>query len=318
MLLFLGIDGGATRTVAWVGNEQGKVVGRFEAGPSNPLKVGFEAAQKELLRASRGALRQARSSRSGVAGLKREAKPALVAVCAGIAGVDRRQLHRRLLAWLRSYIPARHHLLTVDAAIALRAALGDKPGVIVISGTGSIAYGQEELGHIERAGGWGIPFDDLGSGYDLGRKAIMSALQQFDGRGPRTDLTQLICRSLGLEQIIQIVPHPPVQQGVAALFPLVLRAARQGDKVAKDLCRRAGLDLATLARAVVERYGWRRRTFTIVMAGGVLKSSPLIRDVFARSVRSFAPRAELEILRREPVEGALELARSVAVPHRTS
>jgi N-acetylglucosamine kinase-like BadF-type ATPase len=325
---YLGIDGGGTRTTAWVSDARGNVLARCEAGPCNPLKVGFEAAQRELLRAARAALSQARSA----AALRESAPPRargkrgavpggryrgldLDAVCAGVAGVDRRQAHRRFFAWLRGAIPARHHLLTVDAAIALRAAVGTAPGIIVISGTGSIAYGQDERGNIRRAGGWGIPFDDLGSGYDLGRRAVVSALQDFDGRGQPTCLTRHLCLALGLKKIIEVVPLHLSQHQIAALFPLVLEAARKKDKVARSLCYQAGIDLANLARAAIQRFGWQRRAPMVVCAGGVLRSSPLIRRAFSRHVRALAPRAAIRLLRREPVEGALDFARDLANPH---
>ena len=330
MSYFLGIDGGGTRTTAWVADERGTVLARAEAGPSNPVKAGFEAAQREILRAARKALalaaRYARHSRS------RPGMPAVIhgqpagrridrrykkgviyeAVCAGVAGVDRLPVHRRLYSWLRRAIPAQRHMLTGDAAIALRAAVGEAPGIIVISGTGSIACGQDECGRILRAGGWGIPFDDRGSGYDLGRKALGAALQDFDGRGRPTALTRTICRALDLENITQVVLKPLTQQQIAALFPLVVQAARQKDQVARSLCNQAGMDLADLAIAVIQRFGWRRRAFPVVCAGGVLKSSVMIRAVFARHVRAFAPRVRVRLLRREPAEGALDFARALA------
>jgi len=314
MAYFLGIDGGGTRTTAWLADEAGAVRARATAGPSNPLKVGFAAAQRELLRAARAAVAavpRLRDRRAMAASTRRNSGIFLDAVCAGLAGVDRPQVHRPLLAWLRKAIPARHHLLTVDAALTLRAALGDAPGIIVIAGTGSIAYGQDEQGHILRAGGWGIPFDDLGSGYDLGRKAIAASLQDYDGRGLHTLLTRKICRVLGLENITQVVMKPLPQDRIAALFPLVLEAARRGDEVARRLCYQAGMDLSDLTFTVIRQFGWRKRHFRVFCAGGVFKSSATIRAAFKGFVRSSAPRAEVHLLRREPVEGALELARSL-------
>ena len=325
MAYFLGIDGGGTRTTAWLADEAGRVVARGTAGPSNPLKVGFAAAQRELLRAARAAV--ATVNRSMIdRGLFRRRKPTvrrtltvatchnvgLEAVVAGLAGVDRPQVRGPLLAWLRKAIPARHHLLTVDAALALRAALGDAPGIIVIAGTGSIAYGQDEQGRILRAGGWGIPFDDLGSGYDLGHKAVAAALQDYDGRGPHTLLSRGICRALGLQNITQVVMKPLAQDGIAALAPLVLEAARRGDGAARILCNQAGMDLADLALSLIRKFGWRKRRFRVFCTGGVFKSSAIIGAAFKHCVRSAAARAEVQLLRREPVEGALELARRLA------
>jgi N-acetylglucosamine kinase-like BadF-type ATPase len=234
-----------------------------------------------------------------------------MAVCAGVAGVDRAAVSRPLLAWLRKAIPAEYHCLTTDAAIALHAALGTAAGMIVIAGTGSIAYARNHRGETLRAGGWGASFDDLGSAYDLGRKAIMAALRDFDGRGARTVLTSRICRALKLTDITQVVLKKLEIQQVAALFPLVSEAARQGDRVARRLCAHAGYDLAQMALALAPRVG-RRRMLPIVCAGGVFRSSPTLRRSFARYVHQRTPSARVRLLQREPVEGALAMARKLA------
>jgi len=312
MPLFLGIDGGGTRTTAWLADDRGSILGRAITGPSNPLKVGFEAAKRELVRAARLAMRQAglRTSRATVS-YPRGALP-VEAVCVGLAGVDRPQVYRPLSAWLRKLIPARCHLLTSDADIALRAAIGDSPGIIVVSGTGSIAYGRDARGRVLRSGGWGVPFDDAGSGYDLGRKAIVAALRDYDGRGPRTQLMAKVCEALRLPDITRVVLRPLTPQEIAALFPLVLTAARRQDFVAQQLCEEAGRDLADLAIALLRRLGWLRRVVVIVCAGGIFRASTRIRRSFARHLRRQAPRARVLLLRHPPVEGALALARDLS------
>ncbi|HEV2492267.1 MAG TPA: BadF/BadG/BcrA/BcrD ATPase family protein [Terriglobia bacterium] len=297
----LGIDGGGTRTTAWLTNERGRVVARAEAGPSNPLKVGFESAECELLRAARLAKRRAHVN-----------EDVLGAVCVGLAGVDRPQVHRPLLTWLHKSIPARHHLLTSDAAIALQAAVGDSPGIMVISGTGSIGYGRDQHGRVLRSGGWGTTFDDVGSGYDLGRKAIGAALRALDGRGRRTRLESKVCRALHLHDITQVILRPLAPHQIAALFPLVLEAARDGDRVARELCEDAGRELADIAVALLDRFGWRRRRVPVACSGGVFASSLQIRRSFARHLRRRAPHARVILLRRPAVEGAIALARALA------
>jgi N-acetylglucosamine kinase-like BadF-type ATPase len=305
MACFLGIDGGGTRTTAWLGDERGRVLAKAVAGPSNPLKVGFEACQREILRAARKAVE---------AGLPRQAggiRPPLCAVVLGLAGTDRPPVHRKLSGWLRRAIPARRRVLTSDAAIALDAAIGNSPGIIVISGTGSIAYARDERGRVLRAGGWGTLYDDAGSGYDLGRKAIVAALEAYDGRGPRTELLKRLCAALHLKDITQVVLKPLAPQAIAALFPLALKAAQHRDPVAQRLCAQAGRDLAELALALTRRLGWNHRAFPIVGAGGVFRASPAIRRSFSHHLRRAAPRARVTLLHREPVEGALALAREL-------
>ena len=321
MSYFLGIDGGGTRTTAWLADEDGRILARAVTGPTNPLKVGFQTTQRELLRAVRQALRQARlkisaplsgKQRKRAAGKERRpARLLLDAICVGLAGVDRPQVHGRLFAWLHRTIPARAHLLTSDAAIALRAAIGDSPGIIVVSGTGSIAYGRNDRGRVLRSGGWGVPFDDAGSGYDLGYQAIAAALRDYDGRGPYTQLSAKVCQALKIPDITRVVLLPLTPKEIAALFPLVLEAARRRDFVARELCEGAGRDLADLAVALLKRLGWLGRVAPVVCAGGVFRASARIRRSFARHLRREAPHARVLLLRHPPVEGALALARDL-------
>jgi N-acetylglucosamine kinase-like BadF-type ATPase len=302
---YLGIDGGGTRTSAWLADVDGKVLARAETGPSNPLKVGLRAAEREILNAFRTCLREA-----GLPTSRASRQPLLRAVCAGISGVDRKDVSRPLLTWFRHYLPARRHLLTSDAAIALAAAVGNSPGIIVIAGTGSIAFARNNQGRLLRAGGWGIPFDDLGSGYELGRKGVAAALEAFDGRCPRTILMDRICQHLDLRDITEIVSRQLSPQQVAGLFPVVMEAARDGDLAARHLCDEAARDLANLAAALLRRPGWPHRSTPVITTGGVFRSSKLISSAFARHLRRFAPWARVEMLERPPVEGALWLARA--------
>ncbi len=301
----LGIDGGGTGTTAWLADGQMHVLARVEVGASNPVKVGFLAAQKELLRAYRRACSEARI------------RPAILdAVCAGLAGSDSTRVHARLLGWLRKSIPARGYALTTDAEIALAAGVGDGAGIIVIAGTGSIAYGRNQRGKTLRCGGWGSLFDDAGSGYDVGRKAVGSALRALDGRGRATCLTRAICRELGIDKVSEVVALPLSPQEIAALFAVVLRAAIDGDRVARGICNKAACDLAVLAATLIARFRWKDRASRVICTGGVFQSCSMIRRKFARRVRALAPEAWVSLLRREPVEGALFIAHRIAESRR--
>jgi N-acetylglucosamine kinase-like BadF-type ATPase len=297
----LGIDGGGTHTTAWVADERARVVGRAVAGPSNPLKVGFEACEREILRAAKSALRKAGAMRGAVE-----------SVVVGLAGVDRPPVHSRVLKGIRKSLGARHILLTSDAAIALHAAIGNSPGIMVISGTGSIAYARDEKGNALRSGGWGATFDDAGSGYDLGRRAITAALRDYDGRGHRTILGAKICRALKLRDITQVILKPLTTQDIAALFPVVLKATQRGDGVSRYMLDVAAHDLSELASALIDRLRWKNRAFPVVCAGGIFSASPRVRKLFSLFVRNVAPQARVVLLRKQPVEGALAMARELA------
>jgi glucosamine kinase len=293
--LYLGIDGGGTVTTAWVADRRGRARERGAAGPSNPVKVGLPAAKRELLAAARQALEDS-------------PRAELRSVCVGLAGGDRPEVSRPILTWLRKQFPARTHLLTTDAAVTLTAALGSAPGMVVIAGTGSIACGRNRAGRMLRAGGWGSAFGDEGSAFDMGRKAVQSALKALDGRGPRTSLARLICGSLGLAEISQIVGLNLKPQQTAALAPLVIEAARKGDGPARQIVDKSAQDLAQLAAALLRRLGLREGRVPVVLAGGLLRGSVALRRRFRRHLGKLAPEATVSVLRREPVEGALELA----------
>lgn len=318
MRYFLGMDGGGTRTVAWMADEHGRIVARASTGPSNPFKVGFEICQRELLKAARTATRLARSQVEVstppgrlAGGVRQAGWPVLEAVCVGLAGVDRPVIYQTLLRWLRRSIRARFYLLTSDAAIALEAATGDSPGIVVISGTGSIALARDARGNLLRAGGWGNLFDDVGSGYDLGRKAIMAALQDFDGRGPHTILSSRICRALGIRNITEVVQRQLTPSEIAALFPVVADAARKRDRVARKLCDEAGRQLASMVFTLLKQLR-PRRGISVFCTGGVFSSNARILKEFTRHLQRRAPDVRVQLLRRAPVEGALGLARKIA------
>jgi len=293
---YLGIDGGGTGTTAWVADERDHVIGRGEAGPSNPIKVGLTQAKREILAAAQQALSTV-------------SKAGLYGVCVGLAGADRPQVSDPLLPWLRTEIPAQIHLLTTDAAITLEAALGRGPGVVVIAGTGSIACGRDHRGRMMRAGGWGSVFGDEGSAYDIGRRGVNAALRALDGVGPRTRLTQDICSSLELAGISDIVGLNLEPQQIAALAPLVMEAERKDDAAACQIVFEAGRELAKLAAALLVRLGLHEEHVQVVLAGGLLRSSRTLRRSLRRHLASLSPQAQVGVLRREPVQGALALAR---------
>ena len=143
-----------------------------------------------------------------------------------------------------------------DMVIALEAAFGSGPGVIVIAGTGSIAYGRNAEGQTARAGGWGFAISDEGSGHWIGRTAVAAAIGAWDeDPGQNVRLDRVLLKSWRLETVEQLVPAanatPPPD--FAALFPSVLSLADSGDRIARDVLAQAGAHLATLAATLLRR-----------------------------------------------------------------
>jgi glucosamine kinase len=298
----LGVDGGGSATRAVIVSAEGEAVAAGKAGPSNPITIGAEMALANIFEAVERA-----SARCGVHRFK--------ASRLGVAGTDRSKLKQELLNGLpRSYGEAE---IISDAASALSGATGCKPGVVVIAGTGSIAYGENLRGEVARAGGWGWRLGDEGSGYSIGRSGILAALRAHDGRGPQTVLKDMFLSRLGLgfmEEIIDWVYMPGREPwDIAYLVPIVREAEAMGDEAAKLVMAEAGAELGQVCCAVVRRLGL-SGDFPVSLNGGVFKQPSVYILAFEDVVRREAPDCALIKPRMPPVLGSALLAlRSMGV-----
>src|SRR6267143_136444 len=183
MTYFLGVDGGASKTAALVTNDAGKALGDGLAGPSNHLRVGIETAARNVERAVNKALVAANVASREIAW-----------TYCGIAGADHPAHRQEVVDSLSVFFPRGNFTVDNDARIALTGAIGFGPGVVVIAGTGSVAYGRNEAGEEARAGGWGPTLGDEGSAYGIARAGLGAVLRAFDGRGQKTLIADLLER----------------------------------------------------------------------------------------------------------------------------
>jgi len=197
-----------------------------------------------------------------------------------------------------------------DAAIALVAGAQERVGIVILAGTGSIAYGADRAGHTARSGGYGFLLADEGSGYWLGHQALRAAVRSADGRGPQSALAGLVFESLGVGSVAEMVPVV-YEKGlpkfrIAAHAGLVQQASDRGDAVATALLEEAALELSLAARAVAQRISLGGGPYRVVLAGGVFKACPSLPGRIERCLG--LPGAELVPLRVEPAQGAVALA----------
>jgi len=293
----LGIDGGGSGTRCVIADLSGNLLARGRGGPANPLTAGADSAAESI----QDAVREA-SELCGVCAFE-------VSVM-GIAGTERPSGIEDLKTRLTDFEYGRLRIVS-DAVVALAGATGCRPGVVVISGTGSIAFGLNEEGETARAGGWGWRLGDEGSGYDLGHKALIAGLRDFDGRGPPTSLTEKVMTALGLGDLSELVDR--VYNGdmgsreVAALVHLVREAAGEGDEVAVGIMEEAGEELGIAASAVILRLGLRGR-FPVALNYGIVNCGGALRASLERTVRRGSPECEFIELRFPPQVGAALLA----------
>lgn len=300
----LGIDGGGTRTRCLVADLEGRVLGEGAAGPANCQAVGYDGAAAAVHQAAAQALDAAGVSLGNV-----------VALCAGLAGAGRPEDQAMLAERLLPVMAPAAVQVVADARIALEGAHAGKPGVVVIAGTGSIAYGLDARGHTLRAGGWGWLLGDEGSGFALGRGAVQAMLAHADGSGPATALTAAVCDAWGLErpeQAIRRIYADPVasRSDLAALAPAVVAAAEAGDRAAGRLLEQAGCDLAALAAAVLRQMdGAPAVPAPVAVTGGVLAGCARVRNAMAQALGA---RAVIRDPMETPVRGAVRMALALA------
>jgi len=308
---YLGIDGGGTKTTCAVGDDSATLATAV-AGPSNVVRVGEEQARESLHQA----VRQACAS----AGIT----PAQVThTCIGAAGAARPQVAEIVRRILAEILPGKIHV-TDDMDIALRAAFEDGSGVLVLSGTGSFAYGRDQHGTVARAGGWGFAVSDEGSAQWIGRTAIATVLHAKDACDDPAHLHpeenfplfRGIVQAWGiasLDDLIRTANSTPAPD-FSALFPVVAAAADAGDPLAQQVLTRAGKELAALGSTVMRRLfgdpAASDSSVPLAMAGGVFRHAPLVREVFYNQMRRLDPRVSISSQVIEPVNGALRLAQS--------
>lgn len=305
MALFLGIDAGGSKTECVIGDEQ-EVVGRSIAGSCKIQQVGGDAAAKNLLAGVRGALLEA-----GVEGKQ------VVNSCVGISGVSNPEVEEFVTSTLRAVVQG-GVMVIGDHIVAHEAAFRGGAGVLVIAGTGSIAYGRNQQGYTARAGGRGAEVSDEGSGFWIGREAVAAVVHSMDS-AKATELEKRLTEKWKIatkEELRAKLSSPKAP--FAELLPEVLAASRAGDAVAMEVLVRAGKELANLAVHVIAKL-WLQRNdgeVRVAGAGGVLANSAEVREALREALKKQRFDARFDDSEVHPVDGALFLARRAALEAR--
>lgn len=316
--LIAGFDAGQTHTTCRLADAaSGRPLGEGEgsgvchlAAPQGAERLG--AALQSSLAAALSTLRLGRGS----------AAPPLLAAAIGASGIEagsepQRQGQRLAAAALS--LPLEWVLLTGDERTALRGAMGDAPsGILVISGTGTIALGRDSRGREHRCAGWGWLLDQAGSACDIGRDGLALSLAMADGRQPATALQGDLWRALDLAvddpAAAQAIKARVVQPdfgaaGFAALAPVVAAAAAAGDSEAAAILRRSGEALAGMVATIAERL--ELPAPAVWTTGGALLHLEQLRHLLAEVLTQRCPGAQLQPPAGDGCDGALLLAREL-------
>jgi N-acetylglucosamine kinase-like BadF-type ATPase len=243
--------------------------------------------------------------------------------CIGVAGAGSAEILETIRKIVAEMVPGVLEVVG-DMQIALTAAFGEGPGVMVIAGTGSIVHGRDEQGRTARAGGWGFAISDEGSAHWIGRAAVSAALRAVDQSDedqakpdhaqPASALFRGLTAAWRLESLSQLASAANAHPDFATLFPAVVTAAESGDAVAREVMTQASRELVQLARIVVRRLfpdsqSSASSAVPMAMAGGVFRYASMIRDLFSNGVCTEVRNVVLNPEVVDPVQGALQMAR---------
>lgn len=294
----VGIDAGGSKTVCQVGEPDGRVLREARGAGANLQSAGELLVEKILHDVMTEAL----------AGINE----APASICIGMAGVDRPNDARVMRAIVSRLCRGTRALVVNDALIALEAGAPGAPGIVLIAGTGSIAYGRDAHGRAARAGGWGYILGDEGSGFWLGRQALRAVLRAADQRGEPTALAAPVMAHLGVAREQELV-QPVYENGlkptlVAGLASIVGDVADAGDAVAMRIIDVGADELAAAAASVARRLNLADLDISLPLAGGVFRAVPRVRTGVIARLAERLPHARPALLSTEPATGALRLA----------
>jgi N-acetylglucosamine kinase-like BadF-type ATPase len=304
LVIFLGIDGGGSKTSCVIGDDS-SLLGKGTSAGSNVIRVGERQARESLSTAVRQACAAANVS---AAQIER--------TCVGVAGGALPEISAVVRGWLSEFVGGEIEVVG-DMVISVHAAFGRGPGVIVIAGTGSIAYGRNSEGEIARAGGWGFAISDEGSWHWVGRSAVGACMRAYDEGQPERSQALLEsimkCWAVRTREQVVLAANAALHVGsgpdFAALLPAVLSAADAGDVTARAVLNQAGTELAVLAKIVIDRIFANAGDVPVAVSGGVFSNCDVIRQVFYDRLQAVYPQVVFNKTSVDPVMGALDLAR---------
>ncbi|MCK5738098.1 hypothetical protein KAH55_02910 [bacterium] len=299
--LFIGVDGGGTETLGILTNETGVILATAKVGASNYQAVGAENLKVEL------------ESLFSQLGVDLTGKDKMVeGIYLGLAGAGRESDKQEIRAIFKNAPYVNQLNVDSDAMIALSGAFSGAPGIIIIAGTGAICFGKSADDHVVRSGGWGYLLGDEGSGFFMGQQAIMAALKDLDGRGPKTRLRAAIEKRFNLKQIDLIIPK--IYKGeidrptIASIGPIVFELAADNDAVATELVSRTGKEQGKMARAVAEKLNLNNQKIQIGLIGGVFNRRDVLESEIIKQLSDLSGDIEIGEPQNPPVIGAAILA----------
>jgi N-acetylglucosamine kinase-like BadF-type ATPase len=304
MKLLIGMDGGGTKTHCVVTDLSNNKLFECTGGQSAFLMIGTDKVCETLF----GLLTNVKNN------LKCEFSD-IVSIVLGTTGAGRASDAERMEKAFIEYSLSQGVSLPVfkvesDARIALEGAFSGNPGSILIAGTGSIMFGKDPLGNIHRVGGFGRFIGDQGSGYMLGRKALMAISKTFDGRIGESLLPLLLKDKFGIDTPEQLIKEVYTNNfDIASVAPLVIQAAEENDKTAMTIIEEETDELLLHIYAMQKKL--QVETLQVSFIGGMLSNENIYSSLFRRKITESFNNVIVKAPEHSPAMGAVFMAKNL-------
>lgn len=302
MNFIIGVDAGATTTVVAVGNSNGKKISEIKTNGANLHALSDAEFISTISKAIAGAMRT-----GCVTGV-----PA--AVCLGIAGLDSEKDGRRARILSVKIFPKlnRKKIIVVnDIETSWTANVRGENGIVLISGTGSHAFGRNASGESAHVGGMDWLLSDEGSAFEVGREVLRAAVRSEDGRESSL-LEKLVKQKLrvrSMRNITHLWYQSQFNKSAIAHFAILATvAAKRGDRVAMQILEKASCELALMVNALVWRLSFQHTKVELITVGGQINHDHYIRRRLIERIHKKFPLIDIKFARRQSVDGALSLA----------
>ena len=298
MEYYIGIDGGGTKSRLLAVDKENKIIGNSLGTSTNLASNSKEFVCESLRKLFADFFESSGADKKDCIGL-----------CIGSAGLDSKKSEKLMVEIIKQLGFDCKILAVNDSLLVLSAVTKGKPGVVVISGTGSIAYGMNSDNDTIRCGGWGHILDDNGSGYKIGESALKYALRSYDGRGKKTILEETLKKALNLEYLpdcIERVYNDFNKAEIAGYAIYVKEGAAMNDEVCKDIIQEAALELFKLADAVLTKM--QADDLEVIVSGGTILNIDMLYTSFIIFMKEKYPKTKVIKIDKEPVMGAIYLA----------
>jgi N-acetylglucosamine kinase-like BadF-type ATPase len=302
MKYVFGVEGGGTKTTGAIADLNMKILSKKIGGPSNFLMISTEESSKNIFDIFSACTKDA------------DINPIDVEVAMfGLTGAGRINDQEKMRKDFRDYTRAkgfefRKVIVDSDARISLEAAFPNIPGMILISGTGSILFGKNSAGDIFRVGGWGRIVGDEGSGYYIGKAGLNVISKTIDGREGKNLIFKLINQKFNLDSLENVVSAIYKENfDIASLAPIVLQAAEKKDPLALKIVNEAVNELFLHVTIMLKKLKMKNKT-GISFIGSILTNDTIVRKKLIGKIKKRLSKIIIKETENEPVYGAVVIA----------